>query len=54
MNIKMAFLITFMVTQEDCECGCHYGRTLLEHNYISAEHCYLKTMFNSVKRFNDN
>ena len=54
MNIKMAFLIAFMVTQEDCECGCHYGRALFEHNYISAEHCYLKRMFNSVKRFNDN
>ena len=53
MNIKMAFLIAFNVTQEDCECGCHYGRAYFEHNYISAEHCYLKRMFNSVIRFND-
>ena len=33
LNIKMAFLIAFMVTQEDCECGCHYGRAYFEHNY---------------------
>ena len=54
MNIKMSFLIAFMATQEDCECGFHNGRALLEHNYISAEHCNLKRMFNSVKRFNNN
>ena len=54
MNIKMAFLIAFMVIQEDCECGCHYGRAYFEHNYISTEHCFLKRIFNSVKRFNDN
>ena len=54
MNIKMAFLIAFMVLQEDCECGCHYGRAYFEHNYISTEHCYLKRIFNSVKRFNPN
>ncbi len=54
LNIKMAFLISFMVTQEDCECGCHYGRAYYEHNYSSAEHCYLKRMFNSVKRFQGN
>ena len=54
MNIKMAFLIAFMVIQEDCECGCHYGRAYFEHNYISTEHCFLKRIFNSVKRFIDN
>jgi DNA polymerase sigma len=51
-NIKMAFLIAFMVTQEDCDCGCHYGKAIFEHDYSLTEHCYLKRMFNSVKRFN--
>ena len=51
MNLKMAFMIAFMVTKEDCECGCHYGKAIFEHNYISSEHSYLKRMFNSVKRF---
>ena len=53
MNIKMAFMIAFMVINEDCECGCHYGRSTFEYNYISTEHCYLKRIFNSVKRFNE-
>ena len=53
MNIKMAFFIAFNVTQEDCECGCHYGRSNFKLNYITVEHCYLKRMFNSVIRFND-
>ena len=53
MNLKMAFMIAFMVANEDCECGCHYGRSTFEHNYISTEHCYLKRIFNSVKRFNE-
>ena len=53
MNVKMAFMIAFMVANEDCECGCHYGRSTFEYNYISTEHCYLKRIFNSVKRFNE-
>ena len=54
MNLKMAFMIAFMITKEDCECGCHYGRALHEHTLNSTEHCILKRMFNSVKRFSDN
>ena len=51
-NVKIAFLISFMITKEKCECGCHYGKAIFEHiNYISTEHSYLKRMFNSVKRF---
>ena len=51
ITIKIAFLIAFMITKENCECGCHYGKAIFEHNYISSEHSYLKRMFNSVKRF---
>jgi len=54
MNLKMAFMIAFMITKEDCECGCHYGRAVHENTLISCEHCILKRMFNSVKRFSDN
>lgn len=52
-NIKMAFMIAFMVTKEDCECGCHYGGALYDNEYFSTEHCILKRMFNSVKRYSE-
>ena len=53
MNLKMAFMIAFMVTREDCECGCHYGKATYLHSINNIEHCILKRMFNSVKRFSD-
>ena len=54
MNLKMAFMIAFMITKEDCECGCHYGRATNENTLYSTDHCILKRMFNSVKRFSNN
>ena len=51
MNLKMAFMIAFMVTKEDCDCGCHFGEAEFENSYQSTEHCYLKRMLNSVRRF---
>ena len=54
MNLKMAFMIAFMVCKEDCECGCHYGKAFYEHSISHVEHCILKRMFNSVKRFSEN
>ena len=51
MNLKMAFMIAFMVTMEDCDCGCHYGKAVYENSFSSTEHCYLKRMLNSVRRF---
>jgi non-canonical poly(A) RNA polymerase PAPD5/7 len=51
MNIKMGFLIAFMVAKEDCECGCHYG--CMQNNLDKTEHCILKRIFNSIKRFKD-
>ena len=51
MNLKMAFMIAFMVTKEDCDCGCHYGRAVYENSFNSTEHSYLKRMLNSVRRF---
>ena len=54
MNLKMAFMIAFMVTKEDCECGCHYGKATYIHSLNNTEHCILKRMFNSVKRFSEN
>ena len=51
MNIKMGFLIAFMVAKEDCECGCHYG--YIQNNKFNTEHCILKRIFNSIKRFKD-
>ena len=51
MNIKMAFMIAYMVAKEDCECGCHYS--IIKNKHLSTEHCILKRIFNSVKRFSD-
>ena len=51
MNIKMAFIISYMITNEDCECGCHYGKASHINKLCSIERSYLKRMFNSVKRF---
>ena len=53
MNLKMALMIAFMVTKEDCECGCHYGKAVYENTLCSTEHSCLKRMLNSVKRFTD-
>ena len=53
MNLKMAFMIAFMVTKEDCECGCHYGKAVYENLLCSTEHSYLKRMLNAVKRFTE-
>ena len=53
MNLKMAFMIAFMVTKEDCECGCHYGKAAYENLLCSTEHSYLKRMLNAVKRFTE-
>ena len=49
-NIKLAFMIGFIVSKEECECGCHFQ----SQNSIDAqnmEHCILKRIFNGVKRF---
>ena len=53
LNIKIAFIIAFMVTKEKCECGCHFGRSIYEYDYNSIDHCYLKRIFNSVRRFQE-
>ena len=51
MNLKMAFMIAYMITKEDCDCGCHFGEAEFENSFQSTEHCYLKRMLNSVRRF---
>ncbi|MCQ2819215.1 MAG: nucleotidyltransferase domain-containing protein [archaeon] len=51
-NIKMAFMVAYVVAREDCECGCHYD--YLKNKTINTEHCILKRIFNSVKRFSNN
>lgn len=45
----MAFLIAFSVAKESCECGCHYQKN--QGEMIVLEHCILKRIFLSVKRF---
>ena len=49
-NIKMSFIICLMTLQEDCACGCHYSQLEENHDNIKEEHCFLKRLFNSVKR----
>ena len=49
-NIKLAFMIGFIVSKEECECGCHFqSQHSIEAENI--EHCILKRIFNGVKRF---
>jgi non-canonical poly(A) RNA polymerase PAPD5/7 len=50
-NIKMSFIICLIALKEDCECGCHYNGLGEEYNNLNTEHCFLKRMFNCVKRF---
>ena len=50
-NIKMSFIICLMALQEDCECGCHFNQLGENYNNLKEEHCFLKRIFNSVKRF---
>ena len=50
-NIKMSFIICVITLKEDCECGCHYTGQGKEYNNLNIDHCFLKRIFNSVKRF---
>lgn len=50
----MAFMIGFVVSREECECGCHYNRSGEEFTIPNTDHCVLKRIFNSVRRFNAN
>jgi hypothetical protein len=47
-------MIGFVVAREECECGCHFNKICDEQSIINTEHCILKRIFNSVKRFNAN
>ena len=47
----MAFTISFFVSFEDCECGCHFKNTT-DTIAKTEEHCVLKKIFNSVRRYN--
>ena len=49
-NIKMSFIICLMTLQEDCECGCHFNQIGENYDNLKEEHCFLKRIFNSVKR----
>ena len=53
-NIRLAFSIAVICMKEYCECGCHYENESI-NDYLNTEHCLLKRIFSSVKRYsNDN
>ena len=52
INIKMSFILCLATLQEDCACGCHYIGAGEDYNNTTADHCFLKKMFNAVTRFN--
>ena len=54
LGIRMALIISLKALLEDCECGCHYSDNNEEYNNLHVEHCFLKRIFNAVKRFNVN
>ena len=50
-NIKMSFIICLKTLLDDCECGCHYNQIGEKYDNLQVEHCFLKRIFNNVKRF---
>lgn len=52
LTIKITFILCLMTLQEDCECGCHYNQLGESYDNLEVEHCFLKRIFNSVKRYN--
>jgi len=48
-KIKMAFMIAYIVSHEECECSCHYNDN---DDHADVDHCLLKRIFTSIKRFN--
>jgi hypothetical protein len=53
----MAFMIGFVVSREECECSSHYNINKpneIDIPICNFDHCILKRIFNSVKRFNAN
>ena len=49
-GIKLSFIISLNSLYEDCECGCHYAIDNKEYNNETVEHCFLKRIFNAVRR----
>ena len=49
---KMAFMIAYIVSHEECECSCHYNKTFDNGIITNIDHCMLKRVFTSIKRFN--
>ena len=54
LAVRMTFIISLKSLLEDCECGCHYNDNNEEYNNLQVEHCFLKRIFNAVKRFSVN
>ena len=54
LGIRMAFIISLKSLCEDCECGCHFSDETKEYNNLYIEHCFLKRIFNAVKRYSFN
>ena len=50
-NIKMSFIICLKTLLDDCECGCHYNQIGEKHDNLQVEHCFLKRIFNNIRRF---
>ena len=48
----MAFMLAYVVANEDCDCECHYNKQLDDKDSSKTEHCLLKRIFKAVKRFN--
>ena len=51
LNVKLAFRIAFINSNDICECSCHYligeQQKILE---LGSEHCILNKIFKTVKR----
>ncbi len=47
----MSFILCLKTLLDDCDCGCHYNQIGEHNDNLQIEHCFLKRIFNSVKRF---
>lgn len=50
-DVRLAFMISDIVSKDNCECGCHYNCCNSELNNQDKDHCILNRIFKTVKRF---
>lgn len=50
-DVRLALMISYIVSKDNCECGCHYNCCNSDSNNQDKDHCILNRIFKTVKRF---